>query len=108
MNNFNLWTWGGYSFTPFFVFPLRFGAVGLLAIVSIFIYFSEITRNRRLFFFLSLIPVGFALEQLANYYLPYYPAYRYATFAFLGACVIAGYGIIRVRDKMHEITQNSR
>jgi hypothetical protein len=99
-NNFNLWTWGGYNFTPFFVFPWRFGAVGLLAIISIFIYFSEITRNRRLFFFLSLIPVGFALEQLANYYLPYYPAYRYATIAFVGACIIAGYGIIRVTDKL--------
>lgn len=99
-NNFNLWTWGGYNFTPFFVFPLRFGAVGLLAIISVFIYFSEITRNRRLFFFLSLIPVGFALEQLANYYLPYYPAYRYATYAFIGACIIAGYGIIRVTDKV--------
>ena len=99
-NNFNLWTWGGYSFTPFFVFPLRFGAVGLLAIISIFIYFSGITQDRRLLFFLSLIPVGFALEQLANYYLPYYPAYRYATVAFLGACVIAAYGIIITVDKV--------
>ena len=83
-------------------FPLRFGAVGLLAIISIFIYFSGITRDRRLFFFLSLIPVGFALEQLANYYLPYYPAYRYATVAFLGACVIAAYGIIITVDKVKQ------
>jgi hypothetical protein len=99
-SNFDLWTWGGYSFTPFFVFPSRFGAVGLLVIISIFMYFSGIMRDRQLFFFLSLIPVGFALEQLANYYLPYYPAYRYGTLAFVGACIIAGYGIIRIIDKV--------
>jgi hypothetical protein len=101
--DFNLWTWGGYSFTPFFVFPLRFGVVGLLAIISIFIYFSEIIRDRRLFFFLSLIPVGFALEQLANYYFTYYPAYRYGTLAFVGACIIAAYGIIRIIDKVQRL-----
>lgn len=99
-NNFNLWTWGGYSFTPFFVFPLRFGAVGLLVIISIFIYFSGIMQDRRLFFFLSLVPAGFVLEQLANYYLPYYPSYRYGTLAFVGACIIAGYGIIRIIDNV--------
>lgn len=99
-SNFNLWTWGGYNFTPFFVFPLRFGAVGLFALISIFLYFKGIVTDRRLFFFLLLIPIGFILEQLANYYIPYYPAYRYATVAFLGACVIAAYGIILTVDKV--------
>ncbi|MEM3873007.1 MAG: hypothetical protein QXE05_10665, partial [Nitrososphaeria archaeon] len=97
--DFNLWTWGGYSFTPFFVFPLRFGAVGLLAIISIFIYFSKIVRDRRLFFFLLLIPIGFALEQWANYY-PFYPAYRWGTIAFVGACIMAAHGVINIIDKV--------
>jgi hypothetical protein len=101
--DFNLWAWGGYSFTPFFVFPLRFGAVGLLAIISIIIYFSGIIRDRRLFFFLSLIPIGFILEQLANYYLSYYPAYRYGTLAFVGACVVAAYGVVNIIDKVRRL-----
>jgi len=65
--NFNLWEWGGYSFVPFFVFPLRFGVVGLLAIISVFLYFTKIIRNRSSFFFLMLTPLGFILEQAASY-----------------------------------------
>jgi len=64
--NFNLWEWGGYSSVPFFVFPLRFGAVGLLAVTSIFLYFTKIVRDRDLLFFLMLIPLGFMLEQIAE------------------------------------------
>ncbi len=97
--NFNLWQWGGYSFTPFFVFPVRLGAVGLLAVVSIFLYFSKIIHNRALLFFALFIPVGFILEQIGNFY-PIYPAYRYGTIAFVGACVIAAYGVITAIDHM--------
>jgi len=95
--NFNLWEWGGYSSVPFFVFPLRFGAVGLLAVISVFLYFTKIVRDRVLLFFLMFIPLGFILEQAASYgLLPYYPAYRYATLTFVGALVIAAFGIINL------------
>ncbi len=97
--NFNLWQWGGYNFTPFFVFPIRFGAVGLLAVISIFLYFSKIIHNRALLFFALFIPIGFVLEQIGNYY-PIYPAYRYGTIAFVGACVIAAYGLITTIGNM--------
>jgi len=105
--DFNLWQWGGYRFTPFFVFPIRLGAVGLLTTIVIFIYFTEITRDRRLLFFLLLIPTGFILEQIANYYPLYYFAYRYATIAFIGACVIAAYGIARGLHKVADLTSIS-
>ena len=97
--DFDLWKWGGYSFTPFFVFPLRIGHIGLLAIASLFIHFSKIIKDRRLFFFLLLIPTGLMLEQMANYYLPYYPAYKYATLSFIGACIISAYGVVKVADR---------
>ena len=93
---FNAWEWGGHDFTPFFVLPLRFGGVGLLAVASLFTYFNEIMRSKHLFLFLLLIPIGFMLEQIANYYLPFYPAYRYATLSFLGACTISAYGVLKV------------
>jgi hypothetical protein len=94
--NFNLWKWGG-SYVPFFVFPLRFGAVGLLIVISVFLYFTKIIRDRVLLFFLMFIPLGFTLEQAASYgLLPYYPAYRYATLTFVGALVIAAFGIINL------------
>jgi hypothetical protein len=100
VKDFNLWDWGGFTFTPFFVLPLRLGVVGLLAILSIAIYFSKIIKNRTLLFFLLLIPIGFILEQTANYYQLYYDAYRFGTITFVGACVIAAYGIINGIDKI--------
>jgi len=99
-NDFNLWEWGGYSFTPFFVFPLRLGAVGLLATITVFVYFLNIVQDRRLLFFLLLIPTGFVLEQLTNYYPLYYSAYRYATLTFIGACIIAAYGVVTSLKKI--------
>lgn len=100
LKDYNLWDWGGYTFTPFFVLPTRLGAVGLLAIISIAIYFSKIIKNRTLLFFLLLIPMGFIFEQAANYYQLYYPAYRFGTITFVGACVIAAYGIINGINKI--------
>jgi hypothetical protein len=98
--DFNLWDWGGYNFTPFFVLPTRIGAVGLMALISIAIYFSKIIKNRTLLFFLLLIPIGFIFEQAANYYQLYYPAYRFGTITFVGACVIAAYGVIAGINKI--------
>jgi hypothetical protein len=99
LKDFNLWGWGGFTFTPFFVLPVRLGAVGLIAIISIAIYFSKIIKNRTLLFFLLLIPLGFILEQTANYY-SLYPAYRFGTITFVGACVTAAYGIMIGIDKI--------
>jgi hypothetical protein len=95
VKDFNLWEWGGYDSVPFFVLPLRFGAVGLIAIITAFLYLTKIVRNRVLLFFLTLIPLGFTLEQAASYgLLPYYPASRYATVAFVGALAIAAFGMV--------------
>lgn len=105
VNDFNLWAWGGFDFTPFFVLPLRLGAVGLLAVIAIFVYFKKIIQNKSLFFFLLMIPIGFLLEQGANYYLLYYPAYRYGTLTFIGACVIAAYGFTTLIDKARQSTK---
>jgi hypothetical protein len=99
--NFNLWEWGGYYFVPFFVSPLRFGVVGLLAVTSILLYSTKIVHDRVLLFFLMLIPLGFILEQTANCgLLSYYPAYRYATLTFVGALVIAAFGVINLMKSM--------
>ena len=97
--NYNLWSWGGFDYTPFFVFPLRFGAVGLLTLFSLFFFFKEIIKKDELLFFFLLMPLGFIMEQFANYY-PIYPAYRYATITFIGACVISGYGLVKIIDKI--------
>lgn len=97
--NFNLWEWGGLSFTPFFVFPTRFGLVGLLMVLSISLYFKKIIRNHSLLFFMLLIFVGFTLEQTCNYY-QFYPAYRSATITFIGACVISAFGIIELMNNI--------
>jgi hypothetical protein len=59
--NFNLWEWGGYSYVPFFVFPLRFGAVGLLVVISIFLYFTKIIYNRALLFYNRVLDYKFFL-----------------------------------------------
>lgn len=97
VDNFNLWAWGGYDFVPFFVLPIRLGPVGLLALTAIFAYLPSMKKHRNLLFFISLIPLGFVLEQLSNYYpsILTYPSYRYGTLTFVGACVVASYGIIK-------------
>jgi len=40
-HEFDVWKWGGFWFTPIFIFPLRIGAVGVLAISA----FSRISRE---------------------------------------------------------------
>ena len=103
-NDYNLWIWGeGYLNTPFFVLPLRLGAIGLLAIISLMLFFSDIISNENLFIFFSMIIIGFILEQISNYIKLGstavsigYPTYRFATFTFIGAIIIATYGIIKL------------
>lgn len=96
LSYYDVWKFGGDWFVPFFVSPLRFGAVGLLAMLSLFAYLPEIVKDKRFVLFLSLIIVGFTLEQIGAQNPSVgnvYPAYRYATFAFVGSCVLAAYGI---------------
>jgi len=96
LSYYDVWKPGGDWFVPFFVFPVRFGAVGLLAMFSLFVYLPEIVKDKRFVLFLSLIIVSFTLEQISTQNPSVgnlYPAYRYATFAFVGSCVLAAYGI---------------
>jgi hypothetical protein len=107
LSYYDVWSSGGDFFVPFFVFPVRFGAVGLLAMLSLFVYLPEIVKDKRLGLFLSLIAVSFTLEQISTL-IPslgdWYPAYRYATFAFVGSCVLAAYGIKKRLSTFHNTT----
>jgi hypothetical protein len=94
-SNLDFWLSGGYNYTPFFIFPLRFGVVGLLAVLSLFFYFKKIISNRSLLLVLLLMLTGFVSEQVSNYY-SIYSAYRFGTITFLGACVIAAFGIVTI------------
>ena len=85
---------GHYSFTPFFIWPTRFGPIGLLLILCLVLYLKEIAKDKSLTFFLAVATSGFALEQLANYY-PIYPSYRFGTLTFIGAVLLAAYGIVK-------------
>jgi hypothetical protein len=97
---FDLWAWGSCSFTPFFVLPIRFGPVGLLTILIICAYLPVLLKDRKLSFFLSLVALGFILEQLANYSsFIFYPSYRYGTLTFVGGCIIASYGVVNILSK---------
>ena len=96
LNFYDVWASGNDFFVPFFVFPVRFGAVGILAVLSLFFFLPEIVKDKRFALFLSLLLVGLTLEQIGaqNQWVGnLYPAYRYATFAFVGSCVLAAYGI---------------
>lgn len=85
---------GHYEFTPFFVWPTRFGPVGLLFLLYVGFSLKEVVKDKRLTFFLALVATGFALEQFANYY-PLYPSYRFATLTFIGAVVLVAYGVAK-------------
>ena len=94
--DYEAWSPGGERFVPFFIFPLRFGSVGLLVTLSLFAYLPEIVKDKKLALFFSLITVSFTLEQISSLCPSignWYFAYRYATFAFVGSCVLATYGI---------------
>jgi hypothetical protein len=81
---------------PLYLFPLRFGFVGLLSIISIFIYLPEILHNDNLSFFLLISIIGFTLEQMSNFQLlNYSDISRYYAIIYIGLCVLASYGIER-------------
>lgn len=92
--SYDAFKFGHYNFTPFFIWPMRFGPIGLLLILCLSLHLKEITKDKRLTFFLAVAASGFALEQFANYY-PIYPSYRFATLTLAGAVVLAAYGIVR-------------
>ena len=96
---YNIWTWGGVENTPFFVFALRFGGAGFMAVLTLFFLFPEIVKNKALFFFSLFIPLGLILEQLSNYY-PIYISSRYSTITLIGVCIVAAYGLIAAVKKI--------
>ena len=83
------------SLTPFYILPIRLGPVLLLALCAIFVSLPNILRDRRIAFFIVLMALGFMAEQISNYSSILYEPSRYATFTFVGACVIAAYGLRR-------------
>ncbi len=93
--DFNLWEWGGYNVTPFFVLPIRLGTVGILSVVTVLAYSSDISTDRNLIFFVTLAGIGFVLEQFAGALPLFYPAYRFATLTFVGACVLSAYCLVK-------------
>ena len=92
--------WGHYDFTPFFVWPIRFGAIGFLFILCLTIYLKNIIKVKRLKFFLSLSLASFIFEQIANEF-PFYPAYRFATLTLIGAIFMAAYFIVKSSSLIH-------
>lgn len=94
-NNYNLWLFGGNNFVSFFLFPVRWGAVGLLFILSTFLYLPDILKNKTLSFFMLIFAIGVLLEQINDYF-PLFEADRYASIICIGASVIAAYGVIRM------------
>ncbi len=85
---------GHYDFTPFFIWPVRFGAVGLLFILCVWFYLGDVIKNKKFVFFLSLSAIGFLLEQFSNYY-PLYPAYRFGTITLIGLIPLSSYFIVK-------------
>jgi len=87
-------TFGHYTFTPFFVWAIRFGPIGLFSILCLSLYLGDVVKDNRLTFFLAIAAIGFALEQLANYY-PVYAAYRFATLTLIGVVALAAYFVVK-------------
>jgi hypothetical protein len=99
----NLWLYGDSTFVPFFIFPVRWGAIGLLAILSIVFYLPEIIKNNELSFFTMVFAIGVFLEQLLNYFPIFYADIgRYAAIICIGASIIAAYGMERM---LHDFTK---
>jgi hypothetical protein len=92
--SYDAYKFGGYNLTPFFIWPIRFGPVGLLSILCLSLYLGDVVKDKRLTFFLAIAAIGFAMEQLANYY-PIYPAYRFATLTLIGVVALAAYFVAR-------------
>jgi len=102
IKDYNLWLYGGYIFVSFFIFPVRWGAVGLLAILSLFLYLPDLAKNKSLSFFTLVFVIGVILEQINNIF-PLYESERYAAIICIGASIIAAYGIIRILNSLTRI-----
>jgi len=98
--DYNLFSYGSNTFVPFFIFPLRFGAIGLIAVISIAAYFPEILQSNKLSFFFLISVIGLTLEQTGNYF-PLFSSdiARYYAITNIGLCIIAAYGIERSMSK---------
>jgi hypothetical protein len=92
--SYNAFTFGHYTFTPFFVWPIRFGPIGLLSILCISLYLGDIIKDKVLTFFVAISAIGFVMEQLANYY-PVYASYRFATLTLIGVIPLAAYFVVK-------------
>jgi len=96
---FDARTYGGYSFVPLLIFPVRIGPVGMLAIISIVFFLPDLVRDKRTFIFLIMFLTGLALEQISNF-LPligqFYAPYKYAFFIFLGALALIAFALSRL------------
>ena len=94
LSRYNAYTFGSYNFTPFFVWAIRFGAIGLFSILCVSLYLGNVLKDKRLMFCTAIAASGFILEQLANYF-PVYQSYRFATLTLIGAVPLAAYFIVK-------------
>ena len=91
---YNAYTFGSYNFTPFFVWGLRFGSIGLFSILCLSFYLRDVLKDKRLLFCTAIATSGFILEQLANFF-PIYQAYRFATLTLIGVVPLAAYFLVK-------------
>jgi hypothetical protein len=102
IKDYSFTLYGGFTYVSFFIFPVRWGAVGLLAVLSIFLYLPDIIKNKTLSFFTLVFATGVLLEQTSNYF-PLYESDRFAAIICIGASIIAAYGIIRMLNSLTRI-----
>ena len=103
--NFNVNDFGGPNyFTPFFISPIRFGAMGLIFLFAIMAYFTSLIKDSKLLLFFVWTFLSFILEQVSNFY-PFYSSYRFSTFTLIGVCIIAAYGIKNVIQNSSKSTR---
>jgi hypothetical protein len=85
----------GYWYVPIYIFPVRFGITGLIAVIGITYYSQVILKEPEYKPFISLIVVGLLSEQLMNY-TRIYPAYRLATLTLTGLAPLAALAMIKL------------
>ena len=91
---YNAYVFGGSNFTPFFVWAIRFGPIGLFSILCLSLYLGDVIKDKRLIFFAAIASAGFVMEQLTNYF-PVYAAYRFATLTLIGVVPLAAYFVVK-------------
>lgn len=91
---YNAYTYGGFDNTPFFVWPLRFGALGLLFLFFIS-FIKKVNVKKEIVFLSAVILLAFVLEQLSNF-VQLYPSYRFATLAWIAVLIISASTIPKI------------